>query len=197
MKTIKSAKFLKSADNFNDYEGFDLPEIVLVGRSNVGKSSIINMMTNNSRLAKVSSVQGKTKLVNFFLINKEFILVDLPGYGYAKTSKVEQQRWSSMINSYFTKSKNLKSACLLVDVRHKPTEQDIQMFEYFIYNNIPVTLVATKYDKLKKTERIHKLTTIANTFNVGIQNIYATSSVDNFGKEALVNRIYQFIGEDE
>lgn len=196
MTTIKSAKFLNSAVSFDDYKGFDLPEIVLVGRSNVGKSSIINMITNNSRLAKVSSVQGKTKLVNFFLVNKEFVLVDLPGYGYAKTSKLEQQRWSCMINSYFAKAKNLKSACLLVDARHTPTEQDIQMFEYFIYNNIPVTIVATKYDKVKKSERTHCLNTIATTFNVGIQNIYATSSVDSFGKEALIDRLYQFIGEN-
>ena len=193
MKTIKSAKFLKSVDNFDDYKGFDLPEVVVVGRSNVGKSSLLNMLSNNSKLAKVSATQGKTKLVNFFLFNKEFILVDLPGYGYAKTSKVELQKWHRMIDTYLDTSANIKAAILLVDIRHKPTEQDIQMLEFFTYHNFPVTIVATKYDKIKKSERMQKLSTIANTFNVGFENIYLTSSETAYGKDHLVHRIYQFI----
>lgn len=195
MRTVKTAKFLTSMDNFSNYEGFLLPEIVLVGRSNVGKSSLINMLSHNNRLAKVSSTQGKTRLVNFFAFNKEFILVDLPGYGYAKTSKVEQQKWSSMIDTYLARSEDLKMAIILVDIRHNPTEQDIQMLEYFTYNNIPVTICATKYDKIKKSEKIQKLSAIANTFNVGIENIYLTSSETAFGKANLLDRIYQFIEE--
>ena len=138
MKMIKNAVFLKSETNFDSYKGFGLPEIVLVGRSNVGKSSFINMLSGNSKLAKVSATQGKTKLVNFFMINKEFVLVDLPGYGYAETSKVEQQKWSKIIESYLESSKNLSAAILLVDVRHTPTEQDIQMLDYLTFNNISV-----------------------------------------------------------
>ena len=193
MKIIKKAEFLKSASSFESYKGFKLPEIVLVGRSNVGKSSIINMLSNNSKLAKVSATQGKTKLVNFFKFNDEFILVDLPGYGYATVGKDEREKWSKLIDSYFQTSRNIKSAVLLVDIRHKPTEQDIQMLEYFVYHNIPVTIVATKYDKIKKSEKQSKILTIANTFNMGIDNIYLTSSETSFGKDALVDRIYQFV----
>ena len=193
MKIIKKAEFLKSASDFEKYKGFKLPEIVLVGRSNVGKSSIINMLSNNSKLAKVSATQGKTKLVNFFKFNDEFILVDLPGYGYATVGKEEREKWSKLIDSYFQTSYNIKAAILLVDIRHKPTEQDIQMLEYFIYHNIPVTIAATKYDKIKKSEKQSKVLTIANTFNMGPDNIYLTSSETSFGKDALVDRIYQFV----
>ena len=172
---------------------FDKPEILLMGRSNVGKSSFINMLANNSKLAKVSATQGKTKLVNFFLFNKEFILVDLPGYGYAETSKVEQQRWGKMIDTYLETSKNIANAILVVDIRHIPTAQDIQMLDYLTFNNIPVTIVATKYDKIKKTERSRKLADIANTLKVGIENIYLISSETSYGKDNIVNRIYQFV----
>ena len=114
MKTIKSAQFLKSETDFSNYKGFDLPEIMLAGRSNVGKSSFINMLSNNSKLAKVSATQGKTKLINFFLFNKEFVLVDLPGYGYAQASKVEQQKWTKMIDGYIETTKNLKIIFLFI-----------------------------------------------------------------------------------
>lgn len=193
MKTIKSAKFLKSEIDFTDYKGFDLPEIMLAGRSNVGKSSFINMLSNNNKLAKVSATQGKTKLVNFFLINKEFVLVDLPGYGYAETSKVEQQRWGKIIDSYIESTKNLVCAVLLVDVRHLPTEQDKQMLNYFTFNNIPVTIVATKYDKIKKAERMKKISDIAKELKVGVENIYLISSETAYGKDIIVDRLYQFV----
>lgn len=193
MKTIKSAKFLKSEIDFTDYKGFDLPEIMLAGRSNVGKSSFINMLSNNNKLAKVSATQGKTKLVNFFLINKEFVLVDLPGYGYAETSKVEQQRWGKIIDSYIEATKNLVCAVLLVDVRHLPTEQDKQMLNYFTFNNIPVTIVATKYDKIKKAERMKKISDIAKELKVGVENIYLISSETAYGKDIIIDRLYQFV----
>ena len=193
MKVIKNAVFLKSESELENYKGFDLPEIILLGRSNVGKSSFINMLANNSKLAKVSATQGKTKLVNFFMMNSEFILVDLPGYGYAETSKVEQQRWGKIIDSYLEGSKNLKAGVLLVDVRHAPTKQDIQMLDYLTFNNIPVTIVATKYDKIKKSERNQKLSAIASTLKVGVENIYLISSETAYGKDNIVSRIYQFV----
>lgn len=193
MKTIKSAVFLKSDATADTYKSFNMPEIMLVGRSNVGKSSLLNMLSNNSKLAKVSSAQGKTKLINFFCFNKQFVLVDLPGYGYAATSKVEQQKWSKMIDGYIEKTKNLTSAILLVDIRHNPTAQDIQMLDYLTFNNIPVTIVATKYDKIKKSERTTKLSNIASTLKVGVENIYLVSSETGFGKDALVDRLYQFV----
>ena len=193
MKVIKNAVFLKSESELENFKGFDLPEIILVGRSNVGKSSFINMLSNNSKLAKVSATQGKTKLVNFFLINKDFVLVDLPGYGYAETSKLEQQRWTKMINTYLENSKNIANAILLVDIRHTPTVQDVQMLDYLTFQNIPVTIVATKYDKIKKTERTKRLQDIANKLKVGIENIYLISSETAYGKDNIVGRIYQFV----
>ena len=186
MKIIKSAQFIKSEIDFSNYKGFGLPEIMLAGRSNVGKSSFINMLSGNNKLAKVSATQGKTRLVNFFMFNKEFILVDLPGYGYAEASKVEQQRWGKIIDSYIESSKNLVCAVLLVDVRHKPTEQDKQMLNYFTFNNIPVTIVATKYDKIKKAERMKKISDIAKELKVGVENIYLISSETAYGKEIIV-----------
>lgn len=193
MKTIKSATFLKSEIDFTNYKGFDLPEIMLAGRSNVGKSSFINMLSNNSKLAKVSATQGKTKLVNFFMFNKEFIIADLPGYGYAEASKLEQQRWGRIIDSYIASAKNLVSAVLLVDVRHLPTEQDKQMLNYFTFNNIPVTIVATKYDKIKKSERMKKISDIAKSLKVGVENIYLISSETAYGKDIILERLYQFV----
>ena len=193
MKTIKNAVFVKSDSELENYKGFDLPEILLMGRSNVGKSSFINMLSNNSKLAKGSSTQGKTKLVNFFLFNKEFMMVDLPGYGYAETSKLEQQRFGKMIDTYLEVSKNIAAAILLVDIRHVPTNQDVQMLEYLTFNNIPVTIVATKYDKIKKTERSKKLQDIATKLKVGIENIYLISSETAYGKDNIVSRIYQFV----
>ena len=194
MKTIKNAAFLKSEQDFSNYKGFDKPEIMMVGRSNVGKSSLINLIAGRKALAKVSSTQGKTRLVNFFELNSEFILVDVPGYGFAQTSHTEQNKWNKIINDYLKKTKNLVCTMLLVDIRHEPTDQDVQMLGYLTYNNIPVTIVATKYDKIKKSETIKKLTAIASKLKVGIENIYVVSSETGHGKQELIDRIYQFVG---
>ena len=193
MRIIKNAQFIKSETEFSNYKGFGLPEIMLAGRSNVGKSSFINMLSNNAKLAKASATPGKTKVVNFFMMNKEFVLVDLPGYGYAETSKVEQHRWGEIIDSYIESSKNLVCAVLLVDVRHLPTEQDKQMLNYFTFHNIPVTIVATKYDKIKKAERMKKISDIARDLKVGVENIYLISSETAYGKDIIVDRLYQFV----
>ncbi len=193
MKTIKKAIFLKSLASAEGYKGFGLPEIIVVGRSNVGKSSILNMLANNSKLAKVSSTQGKTKLLNFFLFNDEFVIVDLPGYGFATAGKSEQVRWKKMIDGYIEKSRNIASAILLVDIRHTPTSQDIQMFDFLTFHNIPVTIVATKYDKIKGSELSRKVKDIASTLKVGNENIFLTSSQTAFGKQNLIDRIYQFV----
>ena len=195
MKTIKNAVFLKSYATATGYKGFGKPEILLLGRSNVGKSSLLNMLAGNSKLAKVSSTQGKTKLLNFFMINDDFVLVDLPGYGYAATSKVEQLRWKKMVDGYIAKSKSIASAVLVLDIRHTPTAQDLQMFEYLVFNNIPVTIVATKYDKIKKAECNKKVRDIATKLKVGVENIYLVSSETSYGKQNLIDRIYQFVGE--
>ena len=150
---IKNAEYLISSAKVEQCPKVELPEYAFIGRSNVGKSSLINMLADNNKLAKTSATPGKTILINHFLINKAtegkmpasladrpWYLVDLPGYGYAEASKVEQQRWGKIIDSYLESSKNLKSAVLLVDVRHAPSKQDVQMLDYLTFNNIPVTI---------------------------------------------------------
>ena len=125
---IKSSEFIISAVKREQYPDDNLPEIAFVGRSNVGKSSIINSLTNRRGLAKVSQTPGKTRLINFFLLNKDFYLVDLPGYGYAKVSKKEKASWGATIERYLLNRGPLKKVVLLVDCRHKPTADDVQMY---------------------------------------------------------------------
>lgn len=148
---IKQAEFITSAGADGRYPD-PLPcEIAVVGKSNVGKSSMINRLTNNRKLAKTSSQPGKTRLINFFLLNRSFYLVDLPGYGFAKASKEEQKSWGALLDRYLS-SGRVKHLLMLIDIRHEPTRDDLQMFRYLIYYNIPYTLVATKADKIAKSK---------------------------------------------
>lgn len=124
----------------------------MVGKSNVGKSSLINSLCNNFKLARVSSSPGKTRLINYFLINREFYLVDLPGYGFAKAPKTEQQKWGQLMENYLS-SGRVTHIFLLLDIRHAPTAEDKQMFQWILYYGVPFTLVATKADKLAKSKR--------------------------------------------
>ncbi|MGI6538660.1 MAG: ribosome biogenesis GTP-binding protein YihA/YsxC [Caldicoprobacterales bacterium] len=148
---IKKAEFITSAINTSGYPKDGLSHIAMVGKSNVGKSSLINALTNQKNLARVSGQPGKTKLINFFLINDNFYLVDLPGYGYARVPKAEQKQWAKMINEYFNKANSLKLIIMVIDIRHDPTLEDKQMAEWIRYYDIPVVLVASKSDKLGKT----------------------------------------------
>ena len=127
---VKKSKFVKSLCAFGDFPGQGMPEIAMVGKSNVGKSSLINNMTGNSKLARTSSEPGKTRLVNLYLINEAFFLVDLPGYGFARAPKQEKQKWADMIEGYLRNSRNLKRVFQLVDIRHAPTGDDQLMVEY-------------------------------------------------------------------
>jgi len=148
---IKKAEFVKSAVNASQYPQDELPHFAMVGKSNVGKSSLINALTNQNKLAKISSQPGKTRLINFFLINDSFYLVDLPGYGFAKVSQAEKMGWGNMINEYLEKSPQLKCLIMLLDIRHDPTADDRQMAEWIRYYQVPVILAASKSDKLGKT----------------------------------------------
>lgn len=141
---IKSSEFIISAVKREQYPDDNLPEIAFVGRSNVGKSSIINSLTNRRGLAKVSQTPGKTRLINFFLLNKDFYLVDLPGYGYAKVSKKEKASWGATIERYLLNRGPLKKVVLLVDCRHKPTADDVQMYEWIKHYGYEVVVIATK-----------------------------------------------------
>lgn len=163
---IKQASFITSAANKSNWINDDVSEICLIGRSNVGKSSFINSLTNNNKLAKISNTPGKTRLLNFFEINKgEYRLVDAPGYGYAKVNDNLKIQFAKMMEEYFINRKNLKGVFLLLDLRHKPSNDDIMMYHFLKHYNIPVVIIGTKLDKLKKSEYIKNEKMIKETIN--------------------------------
>ncbi len=148
---IKKAAFLTSVAERGSYPE-RRPEIALVGRSNVGKSSLINCLTANGKLARTSAAPGKTRLVNYYLLNDSFYLVDLPGYGFAQRSRGERESWGKLMERYLT-SGRVDHLFLLLDIRHEPTGEDRQMFQFLLYYGIPFTVVATKSDKISKSKR--------------------------------------------
>lgn len=186
---IKTAEFVKSVSNYKDIYISDLAEVAFVGRSNVGKSSLINFMTNNGKLAKTSSLPGRTRLINYFLINKEFLLVDLPGYGYAKASKESQKSWGDLLENYLKNSKNLKAVYMLLDIRHMPNDNDKQMIKFLYYYNIPTVFVLTKADKLSKAQCSRQAQLIANELGLTKGSFVITSSDKKTGKEGLLESL--------
>lgn len=183
---IKKCEFLKSAVRKEQYPELDLPEIAFTGRSNVGKSSLINSLLNRKKLVKVSSNPGKTRLINFFLINEQYVMVDLPGYGYAAVSKSEKQSWGKMIEEYLKNRENLKNAVLLVDIRHAPTADDKLMYEFIKFYKEPVIIVATKLDKITKTSVNKNINVIKQTLGLGTNDILIPySSETHAGREEL------------
>ena len=149
---IRSSSYAVSAVKESQYPKDNLPEIALAGRSNVGKSSLINTLLKRKNLARTSSQPGKTQTLNFYLVNDDFYLVDVPGYGYAKVSQKRRQEFGEMIQDYLEKRPNLKGLIILIDSRHEPTKDDIAMYEYAQYLNIPILVVCTKMDKIKKSQ---------------------------------------------
>lgn len=147
---VHSAEIVISAVSPAQYPDTELPEIALAGRSNVGKSSFINSLINRKNLARTSSKPGKTQTLNFYLIENALHFVDVPGYGYAKVSKTEREKWGKMIETYLSSREQLRAVVSLVDLRHKPTEEDIQMYQFLKYYDIPVIVVATKADKIPR-----------------------------------------------
>ena len=145
-----NADILLSAAKKSHYPQDDIPEVALAGRSNVGKSSFINTMLNRKNLARTSGKPGKTQLLNFFNIDDKLRFVDVPGYGYARVSKKEREKWGKMIEEYLTTRENLRAVVSLVDLRHEPSADDVQMYEFLKYYEIPVILVATKADKIPR-----------------------------------------------
>ncbi len=187
---IKQAEFIISAVAAAQYPTDNRVEIAFAGRSNVGKSSLINTLTNRRKLVKVSGTPGKTRLVNFFLINNEFYFVDLPGYGYAKVSKVEKESWGKVIETYLTKREQLKKIVLLIDCRHKPSMDDINMYKWIKYYNYEAVVVATKIDKLTKNELQKNLKMIRETLELNSNDKLLTfSSLKKMGKEELLEVI--------
>ncbi len=184
------AKFLATAVKPEQYPDTFVPEIAFVGRSNVGKSSLINCLTNRTKLARTSSSPGKTATINFYDMAGRYRLVDLPGYGYAKVSKTEQERWAKMIDTYLSDRYNLVQVIQLVDARHKPTKDDVTMIEWirsFGYNPI---VVATKLDKLKKSQIETNLTEIYNTLSLDDDSVlFPFSSETREGKDEVLEFI--------
>ena len=187
---IKDCRFLVSAVSSKQYPEGDLPEIAFAGRSNVGKSSLINSMLNRKKLVKVSSNPGKTRTINFFIINEELILVDLPGYGYAAVSKAEKQKWGAMIEEYLIKRENLKHVVLLVDIRHKPTSDDKMMYDFIKHYRQRVIIVATKRDKISNNALGKSLRIIRETLGTDDTDIIIPySSETHSGREELWEEI--------
>jgi len=199
MIKIKSAEFITSAVRKNQYPETGHPEVAFVGRSNVGKSTLINAITNRRKLAKVSNTPGRTRLVNFFLINEEAMLVDLPGYGYAKISKTEKKAWGKIIEDYINGSPNLKRFVFLLDSRHKPTEDDIAMMDYFRYYGKDVVVIGTKLDKLKRNDIRKNEKLIIETLGLSESDqlmLYSSTSKENL--HAVINRVFKdILPEDE
>ncbi|VYU26135.1 putative GTP-binding protein EngB [Clostridium tertium] len=199
MIKIKNSEFVTSAVKREQYPTTGLPEIAFVGRSNVGKSSIINALTNRRKLAKVSQTPGKTRLINFFVINNgEFHLVDLPGYGYAKVSKTEKASWGNTIETYLSGRSELKRVVLLVDSRHKPTADDIQMHEWIKFYGYDEVIIATKSDKLSNNELRKKEKDIRDTLKLTKEDtLYFFSSVNKKGRDELVDNLFNVLVESE
>ena len=191
---IKRAKFLLSQSKFGGFPQQGMPEIAMAGKSNVGKSSLINSLTRHSKLARTSSEPGKTRLINYYSINEEFLLVDLPGYGFARAPKSEQEKWSQMIEGYLTGSQQLKHVFHLVDIRHAPTKEDQMMTEYLRHYDIPFTVIATKADKLSKAQRSRSIPVICRTLVVQPWEVMTYSSEDLTGREALLDKIDEILG---
>jgi len=191
---IKSAKFIVSNQNVKDCPKNDFPEYAFIGRSNVGKSSLINMLTNNKKLAKTSSKPGKTRLINHFLIDSSWYLVDLPGYGYAKASKSEKKNFQKLVIDYFTDRNQLISAFILVDVRHEAQKIDIEFMRWLTINKIAFSIVFTKIDKLKQCgnpnsgieEKIKKYKNVILENWEYLPEIFLTSSIKHLGKENIL-----------
>ena len=190
---IKTAQFLCSSAKLSQCPTDGLPEFAFIGRSNVGKSSLINCITNNKKLSKNSSTPGKTRLINHFLINNKLYLVDLPGYGFAKIDKKTREALEKMISSYILKRKELKQLFILIDARHEPMAIDLTFIENIIDNNIPFAIVFTKSDKLSATARNKNMLLMQKNISEIAANVkyecFFTSAETRLGKDELVDYI--------
>ena len=183
---IDSVDLKNIAVRQSQYPSDSLPEFLLVGRSNVGKSSFINALIGRKNFARTSSKPGKTQTLNFYFVNEKFYLIDVPGYGYAKVDKVTSKKMGMMIEEYIKNREELKHVFLLIDYRHKPTEDDILMYNFLKYYNLKITIVATKYDKVTKNNRIKQDKLIVDTLKLGEnENFIPFSTITKKGREDI------------
>lgn len=190
---IQSAEFVMSNSRVEDCPKIHLPEYAFIGRSNVGKSSLINMLTGKKNLAKTSSTPGKTQLINHFLINNNWHLVDLPGYGYAKVSVKSKKKFQAFITEYFLNRRQLVAAFVLIDVRHSPQKIDVDFLEWLGENQIPFYLVFTKADKLSKSKAAQNITVYQQALLDGqwatLPKSFLTSAEDKTGRDEILSEI--------
>lgn len=188
---LNKAEFVRSAVKSKDFPRDGIPQIVFSGRSNVGKSSVINRLLNRKNFARVGASPGKTTHINYFLIDEKMYLVDLPGYGYAKVSKQERDRWGRLIENWFADTELMKFGVMLVDLRHKPTQDDCTMGRWYAASGKPYIVVANKLDKVKKSELEHNLAVIRQTLELPEEiKIIPFSAEKGDGKQELLNEIY-------
>lgn len=192
-----NVEFIKSASKKDEFIVDDLPQIAIVGRSNVGKSSLINMLTNNSKMAKTSNTPGRTRLVNYFNVNNEFYLVDLPGYGFHKAGKTLTDTWDKVMNDYFVDNERLRLVMVLLDSRLMPSQLDKQMLDYLAELEIPHIIVLTKTDKLSRSEINNNITKIAKDIMHNRDVIVATSSLKKQGADKIAELIGNYIKKTE
>jgi len=188
---MKNVKFIKSAYSLSDLPTDNKPEIVLCGRSNVGKSSFINTVFNRKNLAKISAAPGKTRSLNFYLVEEKFYIVDLPGFGFAKVSKSERDAWQKLIENYLKHGENIHSAYHFIDSRHEPTKLDELLHNYLNEFEIPYTVILNKVDKLNQSEIAKSKNTLKQFFPELIygENLIAFSSVKGIGKKEVISRL--------
>ena len=190
---IKSAEFVTSAVKPSQYPPAVLPEIAFAGRSNVGKSSLINTLVNRKRLVKTSSTPGRTQLINFFNINEKFSFVDIPGYGYAKVPAAVKKKWGPMIETYITTRKTLKGVVLIMDLRRTPGPEEMNMLDWLNHYGIPSVPVLTKSDKLSKTRQQKQLKEISNTLSADKDNFILFSAKSRQGKDEVWDAVKKLI----
>ena len=187
---VKNAKFLTSAARAEQFLRPQKPMIAVCGKSNAGKSTLINLLAGRKNLAKTSAAPGRTRLVNYFDFG-DFWLADLPGYGYAAVSKAEQAKWAKTLEAFFAKKEDVRHVFLLSDIRRDPSADDLQMVDFLVYHGLPFTVVATKSDKLSRMKVKERTRAVANAFGLGADNVIATSGTTGAGKDALLSRIGQ------
>lgn len=181
----------------NQYKPLEWPEIAVAGKSNVGKSSFINMLTNIGKLAKVGQTPGKTRMINVFLINDDFTLMDLPGYGYAKVSEQEKMRFSRLIEDYLNQSGGLRHVFLLLDIRHSPTQDDKAMLNWLNFYRVPYSIIATKADKLSRAQIQKRTMELSREVGIIASEIYPVSSTTRLGKERVLEKLDEILAKDE
>ena len=194
---IKNVEMVMSAVSKAQYPSEGLPQIAFVGRSNVGKSSLINTLLGRRKIARVSQTPGKTRTINFYEVNKEFYFTDLPGYGYAKLSKQEKSGWGQIMVEYFIHSRDLKHVFVLVDIRHTPKPEDVSMVDYVRYYNIPLSIIATKADKLTRSNQMRAIQDISKTLKVSKEDIFMISSLKKTGQEEVLEEVEKILAEQK